>query len=135
MFRAILIIPRDITRGMWCIHNFRKSHVSQKTTPNSEPVISSTTANVTIPANTPFSLTAIATDPDAGDVLTYCWEQMDNQTGFTMPPSSTSTGGPMPRSLDPNTSPTRYFPDLQDLIAGSISMGSPSSVSRFMISE
>ncbi|MGC6469363.1 MAG: reprolysin-like metallopeptidase, partial [Chitinophagales bacterium] len=88
---------------------------------NSEPVISSTTSNVTIPANTPFSLTAIATDPDAGDVLTYCWEQMDNQTGYTMPPSSTSTGGPMFRSLDPNTSPTRYFPDLQDLIAGNVS--------------
>ena len=46
---------------------------------------------------------------------------MDNQTGFTMPPSSTSTGGPMFRSLDPKTSPTRYFPDLQDLIAGSVS--------------
>ncbi len=88
---------------------------------NSEPTLTGLSTSITIPANTPFALTATANDPDASDVLTYCWEQMDNQTGFTMPPSGASTEGPMFRSLDPSTSPTRFFPNLQDLIADNVS--------------
>ncbi|MGC6419792.1 MAG: reprolysin-like metallopeptidase [Chitinophagales bacterium] len=100
---------------------------------NSEPTLTGLSTSITIPANTPFALTAAANDPDPSDVLTYCWEQMDNQTGFTMPPSSASTGGPMFRSLDPSTSPTRYFPNLQDLIAGNVSVWEVlPSVSRSM---
>ena len=100
---------------------------------NSAPIVTSTNAaGVTIPASTPFALSVIATDVDA-NTLSYCWEQMDNATGFTMPPSATSTGGPNFRSLSPATSPTRYFPNLPDVLAGS----SPtwevlSSVSRTM---
>lgn len=70
----------------------------------------------TIPKSTPFVLTATATDPD-GDALTYCWEQMDNETGFTQPPVSTSTGGPLFRSEAPKTSPMRYFPSLSTILA------------------
>lgn len=80
------------------------------------PTISSTVGNVTIPANTPFALTAVATDPD-GDVLTYCWEQMDNQNS-TQPPVATSTNGPNFRSFTPSTSPTRYFPKIATILAG-----------------
>lgn len=83
---------------------------------NTPPNITSTNGNVTIPASTPFALTAIATDPD-GQVLTYCWEQMNNQNS-TQPPVATSTGGPNFRSLDPSTSPTRYFPSIPSLMAG-----------------
>jgi subtilisin-like proprotein convertase family protein len=71
--------------------------------------------NYTIPRSTPFVLTAQATDAD-NDPMTYCWEQMNNQSA-TMPPVSTSTVGPMFRSFDPTTSPSRYFPRLQDLVA------------------
>jgi len=80
---------------------------------NSAPVISSTNGNVTVPASTPFALTAIATDVD-GDQLTYLWEQMNNQAS-AQPPVATATGGPNFRSFDPDTLPTRYFPKLSAL--------------------
>ncbi len=64
----------------------------------------------TIPRSTPFVLTAEGEDAD-GDVLTYCWEQMNNQTA-TMPPQPGNTVGPMFRSLTPTASPERYFPAL-----------------------
>lgn len=80
---------------------------------NNPPVILSTNANVSIPAGTPFALTAVANDPD-GDPLSYCWEQMNNQV-TTQPPVSTATGGPNFRSLSPDPNPTRYFPNLTAL--------------------
>lgn len=84
---------------------------------NSPPAISATNGNVTVPANTPFALTATASDPD-GDPLSYCWEQMDNTGNATQPPVSTNTEGPNFRSNTPSTDPTRYFPNLVDLAAG-----------------
>lgn len=85
---------------------------------NTPPSISSTSPNnVVVPANTPFALTATATDAD-GDALTYLWEQMDPQrsaSSYPMPPSSASEGGPMFRSYSPSENPTRYFPSLSTL--------------------
>jgi len=78
---------------------------------NNAPSVTGSNGNVTIPANTPFALTLNATDADAGDVLTYTWEQMDNQIS-TQPPVATATNGPNFRSLLPSTSPTRYFPSV-----------------------
>lgn len=77
---------------------------------NTAPDIISTNGNATIPAGTPFALTAVVNDPD-GDPLTYNWEQMDNDIS-TQPPSATSTGGPNFRSWPSDPSPTRYFPRL-----------------------
>lgn len=77
---------------------------------NAKPTVSVTKNDYTIPRSTAFELTAIGTDPD-GDILTYCWEQMNNNVA-TMPPVATNTGGPTFRSLTPSISPTRYFPDL-----------------------
>ncbi len=82
----------------------------------SPTITSSTTSSLTIPANTPFALTAIATDPD-GDVLTYCWEQMNSQNS-TQPPVATATGGPNFRSFDPSLNGTRYFPSISSLMSG-----------------
>lgn len=67
-----------------------------------------------IPISTPFMLTAAANDSD-GHPLTYCWEQWDNEEG-AMPPQPANTQGPMFRSFDPDNSPIRYFPRLQDLV-------------------
>ena len=82
-------------------------------TGNNAPVVDDV-PNYIIPKSTPFALTAVATDVD-GNALTYCWEQMNNQSG-TMPPVSTSVNGPLFRSYDPAASPTRTFPRLPDLV-------------------
>ncbi len=70
----------------------------------------------TIPKETPFALTTVATDPN-GDVLTYTFDQMDKEVG-TMPPSPASSIGPMFRSVLPTTSNTRYFPRLKTIVQG-----------------
>lgn len=77
---------------------------------NTAPDITSTNGGATVPANTPFALTANVTDPDS-DPLTYNWEQMDNQSS-TQPPVSTSSSGPNFRSWPSDSDPTRYFPRL-----------------------
>lgn len=94
----------------------RPAHTCPVKTPlnNVAPVIASTVGNVTIPANTPFALTAIASDSD-GDVLTYNWEQMNKEIS-TQSPVASSTSGPNFRSFSPNTSPTRYFPNIQSIL-------------------
>ncbi len=79
-------------------------------------------ANYTIPISTPFALTGSATDANAGDVLTYCWEQNDNagsgQTGASSVASATKATGPNWISLPATTSPVRLFPKLATILAG-----------------
>ncbi len=89
------------------------------TTPsgNSAPIVTVAATSYNLPISTPFVLTAQAQDANPADVLTYCWEQMNNQVA-TMPPVSTNTGGPAFRSLNPTTSPRRYFPNLPAILAG-----------------
>lgn len=76
----------------------------------------------TIPKGTPFVLTGTGTDAD-GDSLTYIWEQMDNasssQTGASSAASATKASGPNFRSWTPTTVPTRYFPRMASILAGS----------------
>lgn len=88
---------------------------------NQAPVVAALT-NYSVPISTPFVLTASATDPE-GDPLLYCWEQVDSLTGSaqTMPPATTNVSGPAFRSLTPVSSPTRYFPALTTVLAGSTS--------------
>ena len=74
-------------------------------------------ANCTIPTSTPFRLTAEGDDAD-GDALTYAWEQYDAGTRDGLP-QSTFTSGPLFRSWDPVSSPTRVFPRFQYVLAGS----------------
>jgi len=69
-----------------------------------------------IPRSTPFILTGSGTDANGGDVLTYSWEQMDAAVA-TMPPVSTNTGGAAWEPLLPKSTPVRYMPDLNAVIA------------------
>ena len=80
---------------------------------NTPPVINSTSGNIVVPISTPFILTAHASDVD-GDVLSFLWEQMDNEA-TTQPPVATATGGPNFRSYDPSLDSNRYFPSLASL--------------------
>lgn len=77
---------------------------------NNAPTVNVAKNSYTIPISTAFVLTANGSDID-GDTLTYCWEQIDPEFA-TMPPVSSSTKGPAFRSINPKTSPSRYFPDL-----------------------
>ncbi len=77
---------------------------------NSPPELADLPVNFFIPINTPFALTAVATDPD-GDELTYCWEQMDNELNGDVSPEPTAVDGPAFRSFSPDLNPTRYFPN------------------------
>ncbi|MEO6723656.1 MAG: reprolysin-like metallopeptidase [Ferruginibacter sp.] len=88
---------------------------------NATPVIATLT-NYTIPKSTPFALTGSASDANAGDVLTYCWEQNDNagssQTGASSVASVSKSSGPNWISFRPTISSTRYFPQLSTILAG-----------------
>jgi len=78
-------------------------------------------ADYTIPKSTPFMLTGSGSDAN-GDALTYNWEQFDNAastaTGASSAASATRTSGPTFRSYNSSTSPVRYFPRIQSVLAG-----------------
>lgn len=111
-----------------------QSNLSGKTCPvttvissnNATPVVSAG-SNYTIPISTPFALTGTASDANAGDVLTYCWEQNNNasssQTGTASVASATKASGPNWISFTPTTSPTRYFPKMATILAGGLVSG------------
>lgn len=77
-------------------------------------------SDYTIPKGTPFVLTGSGTDAN-GDVLTYCWEQMNSGTSTSTYPSATRTTGPAFRSFVPSTDGKRYFPRLETVKTGATS--------------
>ena len=83
-------------------------------TGNTPPTVTGP-GNFTIPIQTPFVLTASATDPNS-DVLTYDWQQYNTggATGTTAVPNTDGDGTARPifRPYLPSTNPTRYFPSL-----------------------
>jgi len=93
---------------------------SNRPTGNIPPTISPLPTNIIyIPAQTPFALTASATDIN-GDTLTYCWEQCDSgpkQNPIVNPRDNGSS--PIFRSYSPSTNPTRVFPSLRYILAHS----------------
>ena len=91
-------------------------------TGNAVPVPSAP-ATKTLPIGTAFKLTGTATDANAGDVLSYCWEQVDDATtvgAAASYPSGTKTNGANFRSFMPKNNGIRYFPRLEDHVANGV---------------
>ncbi len=89
-------------------------------TGNAVPVVNAG-SNYTIPNGTAFVLDGSASDADLGDVLTYSWEQMDENNASSTYPSTTATTGVAFRSYEPTTSKNRYFPRLETIKTGATS--------------
>ena len=92
---------------------------SISSTENNPPTVDAG-ADYTIPANTPFALTATASDPE-GDALTFCWEEFD--LGAPGPPHTDNGNRPIFRSFAPVPSPVRVFPQLADILSGASTFG------------
>ncbi|RTY70571.1 reprolysin-like metallopeptidase [Flavobacterium sp. LB2P53] len=78
-------------------------------------------ANYSIPVGTAFQLSGTGSDPDSGDLLTYTWEQNDNEEMQSpIQPLPTSIQGPMFRTRRGTTKPNRYFPQLTDILSNNL---------------
>jgi len=104
------------------ITNYIKSTSCQTNinTGNAVPTVNAG-ANYTIPRGTPFVLDGSASDADSGDVLTYCWEQFDENNASTTNPSVNNTSGVAFRSFNPSVDTKRYFPRLSTIKSGNTS--------------
>ncbi len=82
-------------------------------TGNAVPTVSAGN-DYTIPAQTPFCLTGSGSDTDAGDVLSYLWEQRDLGPQAAL---SAADDGQIPlfRVWTPTSEPVRYCPRLETL--------------------
>ena len=92
-------------------------------TGNLAPVVTGPASGKTLPLNTPFRLTATATDAN-NDPLTYSWEQFDvGPAGNLTMPQVTGETPPLFRTRPPVASPTRYFPRLDELVNNTTAPG------------
>jgi len=101
--------------------------VNANNTTNEIPVVTANPCNAVykIPKNTPFYLNAKTIQTDS-DILTYCWEQTDEDGPGT--PTQGRIGlsaganarAPLFRSYPPSLVSERYFPNLAILTAGGL---------------
>ncbi len=100
------------------ITNYIKTTTCQTTTVTGNAIpTASAGLDYTTPKGTPFLLTGSGTDAN-GDILTYCWEQMNAGTSTTTFPNVNATSGAAFRSFTPTTNPSRYFPQLSTVKSG-----------------
>jgi subtilisin-like proprotein convertase family protein len=106
------------------ITNNVKAKTCQVNIPTGNAVpVPSAPATKTLPRGTAFKLIGTATDANAGDILSYCWEQVDDATtvGTTaaMYPSATASIVNF-RSFMPKSTGVRMFPRLEDHLANGL---------------
>lgn len=73
-------------------------------------------ASYTIPLSTPYKLTGSSTDVNGTGTHTFTWEQYD--LGSAGVPTVLTTTGPLVRSFEGTSNPTRFIPRLSDLPIG-----------------
>lgn len=86
---------------------------------NTAPTVSAG-ADYSIPANTPFLLTAAGSDVN-GDPITYCWEEMDLGPATSLTDADNGSS-PLFRSFLPTNSPLRYLPRLTSVLSNAVSI-------------
>ncbi|MCB0669047.1 MAG: hypothetical protein KDC80_24650, partial [Saprospiraceae bacterium] len=69
----------------------------------------------TIPASTPFRLEGMATDPDAGDLITYVWDQLDGGVAQDLPTANDTEGALFSRMV-PAVQSYREYPKLSRVL-------------------
>jgi hypothetical protein len=74
-----------------------------------------------VPKGTPFRLDTVGTDAD-GDAVTFDWEQFDLGKG-SPPDGDDDEARPIFRSFNPSKTATRFFPQMESLIAGRLLPG------------
>ena len=90
-------------------------------TGNSIPTVDAG-SDFVIPDQTPFELTAIGSDSDSGDSLSYSWEQRN--LGAQRDASDSDNGSsPIFRTWSPTADPTRVFPRISNLVNGTSVIG------------
>ena len=92
---------------------------------SNNPPVANAGSDYTIPQGTAFVLKGTATDADAGDALTYTWEQIDSGvSNFENFGPTLSSGGTF-RSRPPSSSPNRYMPNLSRILLGQLTETDP----------
>jgi hypothetical protein len=91
---------------------------------NSDPTVVNAGSDHTIPSGTAFRLSGSAVDADAGDTLTYQWDQMDAGTAATTSVTIGTDQGnnPLFRSDIPQPTGIRDFPALNTQVNGTTDM-------------
>jgi len=82
-------------------------------------------ANFTIPIKTPFKLETSAIDQETQSRLTYCWEQVDSGVVAAANFGPTLAVGAAFRSYPPNATGVRYFPSLNSVKNGELTLVNP----------
>ena len=97
---------------------------------NSPPVIAPI-PDYSIPKGTAFVLSGNVTDVDAGNILTYTWEQIDDGVVVTSTFGPENVSGANFKSQKPTTEPERYFPKLERIVSGNLTQTEPEESSAW----
>ncbi len=94
---------------------------TRTSTGNSVPTVDAG-SDYTIPASTPFTLTAAGNDADGTGSLTYNWEERDLGPAQSLTAADNGSS-PLFRSFTATSNSSRTFPRLSNLLAGTTSIG------------
>ncbi len=89
-------------------------------TGNQAPTVNMPSISLTIPISTPFYLTGTGSDPN-NDPITYSWE--NTNIGPQGNPNNPVGNAPLFRPFVPDTSGTRIFPKLSDILNNTQTLG------------